>query len=227
MKCAHSEQDIALFVEGDLGPAALHAIEGHLAECPDCRALAEELRTSQATFKDLRQEVVNPASVLDLRRRVLVELDELDSKTEWGRKIERWLFLGARRGYAAAGVAFVLAVCVSASIVWRFSLNRPLPPSATTSLTTVQEKPADRPQPYPEAEAAEAAEQVPARTAVVKRTNTFVPATGAESRRSRIGGVVTATQAPAGDSKEVVVKLLTDDPNIVIYWLVDQNGGSL
>jgi hypothetical protein len=28
--------------------------------------------------------------------------------------------------------------------------------------------------------------------------------------------------------QEVVVKLLTDDPNVVIYWLVDQkNGGTL
>lgn len=27
--------------------------------------------------------------------------------------------------------------------------------------------------------------------------------------------------------QEIVVKLLTDDPNIIIYWLVDQNGGSL
>jgi hypothetical protein len=222
MNCAHSERDLALFVEGDLGPAALHAIEGHLAECRTCRALAEDLRTTQATFKDLRQEIVDPASVLDVRRRVLVELDELDSKTEWGRKIERWLFLGARRGYAAAGVAFVLAVCVSA-IVWRFSLNRPLPPAAAESLTIAPKKSAERPQPAAEA----AAERVPARTTAAKRTNTFVPGTGAESRRSRVGGGVAATQAPAGESKEVVVKLLTDDPNIVIYWLVDQNGGPL
>jgi len=34
----------------------------------------------------------------------------------------------------------------------------------------------------------------------------------------------TTSEAP----KEVVVKLLTDDPNVVIYWLVDQkNGGTL
>src|SRR5262249_45089870 len=133
MKCAYSEQDIALFVEGDLDPAALHIIESHLSECSACRTLAEELRTSQTTFKDLRQEVVNRASVLGVRRRVLIELDELDSKTEWARKIERWLFLGARRGYAVAGVAFVLAVCVSASLVWRFSVNKPLPPAAAAA----------------------------------------------------------------------------------------------
>lgn len=33
------------------------------------------------------------------------------------------------------------------------------------------------------------------------------------------------TKAVPPEQKQVVVKLLTDDPNIVIYWLVDQNGG--
>jgi hypothetical protein len=33
---------------------------------------------------------------------------------------------------------------------------------------------------------------------------------------------------PSETPKELVVKLLTDDPNVVIYWLVDQkNGGAL
>ena len=30
---------------------------------------------------------------------------------------------------------------------------------------------------------------------------------------------------PAEKPETLVVKLLTDDPNVVIYWLVDQNGG--
>jgi len=30
---------------------------------------------------------------------------------------------------------------------------------------------------------------------------------------------------PAAEPKQVVVKLLTDDPNIVIYWLVDEKNG--
>jgi hypothetical protein len=31
--------------------------------------------------------------------------------------------------------------------------------------------------------------------------------------------------APAFKSEPLVVKMITDDPQIVIYWLVDQNGG--
>ena len=30
---------------------------------------------------------------------------------------------------------------------------------------------------------------------------------------------------PAEEPETLVVKLLTDDPNVVIYWLVDQDGG--
>lgn len=32
-------------------------------------------------------------------------------------------------------------------------------------------------------------------------------------------------QAPRFKSKPLVVKMITDDPQVVIYWLVDQNGG--
>jgi anti-sigma factor RsiW len=32
-------------------------------------------------------------------------------------------------------------------------------------------------------------------------------------------------RAPAFKSEPLVVKMITDDPDVVIYWLVDQNGG--
>ncbi len=38
---------------------------------------------------------------------------------------------------------------------------------------------------------------------------------------------VAPDEASSKPPQEIVVKLLTDDPNIIIYWLVDQNGGSL
>jgi anti-sigma factor RsiW len=38
---------------------------------------------------------------------------------------------------------------------------------------------------------------------------------------------VASDETSSKPPQEIVVKLLTDDPNIIIYWLVDQNGGSL
>jgi hypothetical protein len=32
-------------------------------------------------------------------------------------------------------------------------------------------------------------------------------------------------KAPRFKSEPLVVKMITDDPQVVIYWLVDQNGG--
>ena len=36
----------------------------------------------------------------------------------------------------------------------------------------------------------------------------------------------TPEEVVAEEPREVLVKLYTDDPNVIIYWLVDQNGGS-
>jgi DNA-directed RNA polymerase specialized sigma24 family protein len=46
----------------------------------------------------------------------------------------------------------------------------------------------------------------------------------------RAADAVTPTEVPPEPSepaKPLVVKLLTDDPNIVIYWLIDNTGGAL
>jgi hypothetical protein len=49
----------------------------------------------------------------------------------------------------------------------------------------------------------------------VKRVN--------HNKQRQVESAETSSHPP----QEIVVKLLTDDPNIIIYWLVDQNGGSL
>ncbi len=60
----------------------------------------------------------------------------------------------------------------------------------------------------------------------VENKNDEVPHAAGESRRRRQGGrhSETLVEPPL---KQVTVKLLTDDPNIVIYWLVDTKGGEL
>jgi len=40
-------------------------------------------------------------------------------------------------------------------------------------------------------------------------------------------GPVTAQAAPAQESESFTVKMLTDDPNVIIIWLVDKKGDSL
>ena len=53
------------------------------------------------------------------------------------------------------------------------------------------------------------------------------PSPRGDGRRRRQGVALDEIPAEPPKPKQLVVKLLTDDPNIVIYWLVDQTGGSL
>jgi hypothetical protein len=46
-------------------------VESHLAECADCRALAEELRASQALLGELRDEPLEDAMLAAVRGHVL------------------------------------------------------------------------------------------------------------------------------------------------------------
>jgi hypothetical protein len=217
MKCRYSEHEIALFVEGDLNEPVLQDIQAHLPGCDACSGLVEELRESQSIFKALRQESVSGAALGRVRNRVLAEVAGVSSTTSWGRRVERWLYQGARRGYALAGVG--LAVLMLAGLgLWyarkpepkiqRVVQADPLPPAVAVPLSEGD------------------------KNNTQNMTSVIVPLKEGAGRRSRQGVTRTvrakpAPPAPAPDEtpKQLVLKLLTDDPNIVIYWLVDQTGG--
>jgi anti-sigma factor RsiW len=195
MKCRFSENDIALFVEGDIGPSRAREIEEHLTECRSCGELAEELRESQSVFKSLKQDVVSAAALASVRTRVLAEAGAGNARAGWG----RWV-------YALAGAAFVAVVGVALS--WQ--VREPAP-----QVTLNQVKVA--PNPIASAPAPKTATTVKARVSVARLKGTAAKPQVGEN--AEIG---------AESVKPLVVKLLTDDPNIVIYWLVDQkNGGTL
>src|SRR6185436_11684018 len=99
MNCKYSENDVALYVEGDLAAAKVNDFEAHLAACGMCRELEAELRESQLVFKSLRQDTVSASALAHVRTRVLAEVGGRDAKQGWG----RWVF-------AMAGVAFVVAM---------------------------------------------------------------------------------------------------------------------
>jgi hypothetical protein len=55
------------------------------------------------------------------------------------------------------------------------------------------------------------------------RASVIAQAAPPKVKRSRPGGRL-RTRGSAPPSEPLVVKMLTDDPNIVIIWLVDQRG---
>jgi anti-sigma factor RsiW len=108
--------------------------------------------------------------------------------------------------YALAGAMFVAVLSVS------LVLHSSKPEIKTVA--EVLHPPAVVPSTRPSA----AVEPIVPPAAVERRRHRSSP------RNNQIISQPTTSEAP----QEVVVKLLTDDPNIVIYWLVDQkNGGTL
>jgi anti-sigma factor RsiW len=198
MKCGYSEKDIALFVEGDLPALRFREVEAHLNDCETCGELAEGLRESQAMLRGLRQEMVSSAALTGVRERVLAQVGSMESPATWMRKLERLIYVGFRPRYALTGV--VLAAMVSAGI-W-YSLRPAKAPEMVRSVVGPAPVLNDVPRP---------AQVVPART--VRKTTKA-------QRYKEVEVQPKAAEAP----RQVAIKLFTDDPNIVIYWLVDQKG---
>src|SRR5262245_31850550 len=99
MKCGHSENEVALYVEGELRPAQADDFRTHLKICVSCHALAAALGESQAALKSLKQDVISPVALSAMRSRVLAEIGAQPMRWGWG----RWV-------YAIAGAFMVLVL---------------------------------------------------------------------------------------------------------------------
>jgi anti-sigma factor RsiW len=175
MSCAKFEADIALYAGGDLPAARIARVESHLAECADCRALAEELRAGQALLGELRDEPLEDAMLSQVRQRVMAEV--------------RTARFTPRRALVPL-LAFAAALVLVVVLAW--------PRHAVKQVPVVA-----RVEPTPVAPVA----PVPAARVVAVRHRVVRP-----HRR-----------APAAQpGPPLLVQFVTDDPNIVIYWLVDQ-----
>ena len=204
MSCERYEELIALHVEGDLSPAESARVEAHLAGCASCAAFAGELRESQRALKELAQEELDPAALAAVRRRVGLALDAGGASRPARRPAALWALA------AAAGVAVVA-----------FLLQRP----------------ADGPPPQPPSPSAAAPPRVASPVGPAVRPPAAVASASAEAPRATAPrparrattvreDVPPPTVARNGDSESpLVIKLVTNDPDIVIYWLVEQNGG--
>lgn len=98
MNCEHSEQTSA-YLDGELTGEALRAAEAHLAQCPDCQALAEDA----ARLSDALRVLDRYPAPAALRGKIIAALEgerRRSSKPFW---------LGAASGAGAALLAASLA----------------------------------------------------------------------------------------------------------------------
>ena len=207
-------------------PAKALEIQAHLSVCTRCRDLAMELRESQAALKTLRQDNVSGTSLALVRSQVLAEIQAGVRRPVWG----RWV-------YALAGAVFVVVLAVGWMLEMRKSQvqeivkSDPLPPPTAVPLTrgtVIRDVNNDTNR--QSVRGRETANGISGREKANKaaKANSNVPLREGDGRQRRQEVAHTEIQPEQSEpAKPLVVKLLTDDPNIVIYWLIDNTGGAL
>jgi Putative zinc-finger len=204
MNCRYSENDIALYVEGDVTSATACEIQAHLTTCSRCETLFVELQESQAALKQLRQDVAGRAALVSVRVRVLAEIQN-EVRPIWGR---RWV-------YALAGSMLVAVIGLGLHMHMQPGRS-PVPEVAKTDTRVVPSTFDNR------------LLETTTPPAPVKEASRHLIHGRSHPSLAKEGSIAPADiPAERQQPKQLVVKLLTDDPNIVIYWLVDQTGGAL
>lgn len=198
MNCRNWEERLALYAGGDLPKDEAAEVERHLGECPGCQLFSSGLKESQELLQELHREPLAPAHFAAVRARVLAEL-ERGRRPFWRRG---WVL-----GFAAVAAALLVAPAV---------LRRDVPP--VRSLLA----PGRRPTPKsPEV----AMEHQPAGSAGGLAAGVLVPpGTPLTQRVPRIATHQRRARPKAQLGEPVLIRMVSDNPDVVIYWIADTRG---
>jgi hypothetical protein len=239
MSCERFAPAAAAHAGGDLDPGAAARFERHLAECPECRRLVAELRSTRAALADLRLEPV-PTDVYDSIRATVRERLDAQPGPAW-----RWRLEPARFAWAAG----LLLVVVSAGALWLLIRPAaPLPPAGQPVTTRVAPAPpavavprppeagqgGDRGLSIPETLTHSRSARPAARRPAPKAEPPFEqltassPAPGGGIRPAAIvpPTIQPARIRPPAAANPLEIRLVADDPAVTILWLADTQGGN-
>ncbi len=220
MSCARWEERVALFAGGDLEMAEASRVERHLSECAACCALVADLRLELDGLREVHAEPLAAAQYAAVRERVLAELAK------------------PPRRRVAWALAWAAALAVAAAAVLLVVMMKPaaIPAPEMPRLVGVAPK-VERPvarEPGGNRSLTVAAQRVSggsrARRPVTVRGSAHIELASLpaiEEEKPAVAEVAPPTQAPPAveDSRVRMVQLATDDPNVVIYWLFEEQGG--
>ncbi len=241
MSCRAWQDEIALLVGGDLPPDEAVPVEGHLESCSACRALAAELRADRRALAGLAVEAP-PADALERMRRRAVEATAKSSRTAGSADA------GGRGRGAWLGLAAALLAAAVALGLWTVQLRRP-PDGEPEEGTRVSrhEAPFEAP-----VEASEPSEpEAPTRTRIGTSGDESPPTepggepapaptpspeepepprdpdrlaradAGPAPERAETGPS-SAQTTPSSPSEPITIRIVSEDPDIVFYWLTDE-----
>ncbi len=204
MSCSEFLQKAADLVEGALPPSAAESLQSHMTGCNSC---AEAARQLQAVRADLRWAVdssIDPAALADIRMSVLQRLSAPAAPGFW----TAWRL---RAALALAGAAFFAAVWIA-----RHADDR-APAPQTAAVTPV--KPPAVAQPAPAIQTSAALQSRPAAPPERPEPPPAQPAAIEVFARNA------PPEAEDGDGG-VILKLPSSNPDVILYWLSDEQGGS-
>lgn len=253
MSCESFERALALDVTGDLPEREAQALRAHLADCARCRAAGARLARSQAALRALADEELPVDALRSVRRRVRETIAAEPERGP--RTVPAWAWTAAaaaalalvagaiawrarergqvdlastrREAPAAAGVGAELASArpdadagteLASARTGEHEVAPRAPDRATHGRAAIAERDPDavleaalqRAEPL----SAEDADQL-ARALIYVSQLDGLPPVPDEASESEDAATTPAT----------VVRLATQDPNVVIYWQIDSNGG--
>jgi anti-sigma factor RsiW len=195
MNCVDFEKLIALDVEGDSPKQEAGRVAAHLETCRHCHEFAAKLKASQALLKELGQDAPDEATLQEVRRGILNRLPNEAAPAMF----PAWRYaLGA--GLLTLLIFGAMVIRHQARTIITQTISKLPTPAATEA--TVRTPASQPPSPAHPGNPTHRAKKVRAVTA----TKSFPGALSASAK-----------QQP----EPLMIKLLTDNPNVVIYWQVD------
>src|SRR5262245_65082848 len=126
MNCRGWNPHLALYVEGDLEQDLELELEAHLALCDECQSFADSLRETQVTFRQVRNDVIETASLDRIRANVLRQVQAIEERRGWIDRLGMLLWSGWSWRYAVLGC---VALVVVSAVAWRLTrLASPVQP---------------------------------------------------------------------------------------------------
>ena len=203
------EEKLALLAGGDLGGWRASGLARHLRECPDCAARLKSYREERRALAALRDTGIDAGDFDHVRQAVLTRLREEGAPH----------FRFHRFQWVALAAAILITVTVG---TWWWT-NVPAPQQAQLARPV-----SPHVEPPPAVSITQAAPIAKAAPGQAITTVRHVRATRQKPARTPavppidIAGNVPAPPQPPLD--DVVIKLETSDPNVIIIWLASPKG---
>ncbi len=209
MKCSRWHGKIALYAGGDLDAAGARGVEKHIAGCASCRDLAESLSADRPTLVQLDARATEDLDLDSIQSAVVAEIGT--------RRRAVRPFQTAPRMALAAAVALMMAV--SAIVLFKDDWREAqIAEDSSRGAVQVIEPTIE----VPEGEPVVAVSSSPDASVVE------IPAPRPEPfdrvARAEPPAVREAVVSPSVPAEPMTIKILTDDPEVVIYWIVEAKG---